>query len=218
MLVLSLIPLCSTLVFSLISHFSRRMSKKRPNRNTPFQSRHAVEFGLQICERDAGASSTVVKTVCRFCKVFGKEEAVVERKCRHSDCVKYFKAPFWKENFSSHNKRMHSSKWTKYCELDSGANNSFFDIGSSSGSQATIHVFSGPHTLPFRALIDKDIVDIIIGNMIFHPVDMVGITRARLIASFVPTLDSSEDAVESGNISQYAIIVNNTNQFQLVAQ
>ena len=109
-LVFSLIPLCSTLLFSLISHFSCRMSKKRPKRNTPFQSRHDVEFGLRICERSAGASTTVVTRVCQFCKVFGKEEAVVGSKHSCSECVKYFKAPFRKENFSSHNKRMHSAK------------------------------------------------------------------------------------------------------------
>ena len=63
-----------------------------------------------------------------------------------------------------------------------------------------MHVFSGLHTLPLRALIDKDIVDIIIGDMMFHPEDMVGITRARLLASFVPTLDSSEDAADAGNV------------------
>ena len=64
---------------------------------------------------------------------------------------------------------MHSYKWTDYCELDSGAKNSFFDISSSSGPQATMHEFSGPHNLPLRALIDKDIVDIIIVDIMFHP-------------------------------------------------
>ena len=81
-----------------------------------------------------------------------------------------------------------------------------------------MHVFSGPHTLPLRALIDKDIVDIVIGNMMFHLEDMVGITRAHPIVSFVPTLDYSEDAADAGNVSRYAIIVGNTKQFQLVAQ
>ena len=194
------------------------MSKKRPKRNTPFQSRHALEFGLRISKRSAGASSTVVTVVCRFCEVFGKEESAEERKRSRLDRVKYFKSPFRKDNFSSHIQRMHSSKWTEYCELDSGAKNSFFDIGSSSGSQATMHAFSGPHTPPLRALIDKDIVDIIIDNMMFHPEDMVGITRARLLTRFVPTLDSSEDAVYAGNLSRCTIIVGNTKQFQLVAQ
>ena len=150
--------------------------------------------------------------------MFGKEEAVLEMKRSRSDRVKYLKAPFRKENSSSHNKRTHSAKCTEYCDLESGANNSFLDIGSSSGSQATMYAFFGPHTLPLRALIDKDIVDIIIGDMMFHPEDMVGINRARLLTSFVPTLDSSEDAADAGNVSRYAIIFGNTKQFQLVAQ
>ena len=135
-----------------------------------------------------------------------------------SECVKYFKAPFLMDNFSSHNKRMYSAKWTEYCEMDTAAKRYFFNIGSSSGSQATVHAFSGPHSLPLRALIDKDIVDIIIGDMMFHLEDMDGITRARLLTRFVPALDSSEDAADAGNVSRYAIIVRNKNQFQLVAQ
>ena len=99
------------------------MSKKRPKRNTPFRSCHDVELGPRICERSAGASSTVATKFCQFCEVFEKEEAVVESKRSSLDRAKYFKALFWRENFSSHNKPMHSSKWTKYCDLDSGANN-----------------------------------------------------------------------------------------------
>ena len=93
----------------------------------------------------------------------------MERKRSRLDRVKYFKAPFRKENFSLYNKSMHIAKWNKYCELDSGAKNSFFHIGSSSGSQAMMYVFTGPHTLPLCELVDKDIVNIIIGDMMFHP-------------------------------------------------
>ena len=78
-------------------------------RNTPFQIHHAVEFGLQICERSAGASITVVTTVCQFCKVAIKEEAVVGRKRSFLDRVNYFKAPFRKDKYSSNNRRMHSA-------------------------------------------------------------------------------------------------------------
>jgi hypothetical protein len=34
----------------------------------------------------------------------------------------------------------------------------------------------------------------------------------------VPTLDSSEDAADAGDVSWYAITITNTKQFQLVAQ
>jgi hypothetical protein len=67
-------------------------------------------------------------------------------------------------------------------------------------------------------MLDKDIVDIIIAEMIFHPEDMDGITRARLLEGFVPTLDSSEDAADADDVSRYAITVTNIKQFQLVAQ
>ena len=39
-----------------------------------------------------------------------------------------------------------------------------------------------------------------------------------LIARFVPALDSSWDAADAGDISWYAVIIINTNQFQLVAK
>ena len=113
---------------------------------------------------------------------------------------------------------MHSAKWTEYCDLDSDIKKLLFNIGSSSGSYETMHAFSGPHSLLLRALIDKDIVDIIVGGIMFHPEDMDGITRARLLTSFELTLDSSEDVAYAGNVSWYASIVSNTEQYHLVAQ
>jgi hypothetical protein len=68
-------------------------------------------------------------------------------------------------------------------------------------------------------MIDKDIVDVIFGEMMFHREDMDQITRARLLESFVPTLDSSsQDAADAGDVSRYVITVTSTKQFQLVAQ
>jgi hypothetical protein len=81
-----------------------------------------------------------------------------------------------------------------------------------------MHVFAGPRPPQLRVLIDKDIVDVIIGEMMFHREDMDGIIRALLLESFVRTLDSSEDAADAGDVSRYAITVTNTKQFQLVAK
>jgi hypothetical protein len=50
-----------------------------------------------------------------------------------------------------------------------------------------MHAFAAPRTPQLRVLIDKDIVDVIVGEMMFHPEDMDGITRARLPESFVST-------------------------------
>ena len=82
-----------------------------------------------MCKCSAGAIPVVVMAVCRLCKVFGMEEAVVVRKLIFPDRVKYFKAHFLKDNYSLQNKRMHIPKWNEYCDLDSGAKKSFLDIG-----------------------------------------------------------------------------------------
>jgi hypothetical protein len=176
------------------------------------QAHHVDEFGLRICERAVGNSTAVATTACRFCEVFGKEESEVGMKRGRSERVKYFKAPFRKENYSSHHRRMRSAQWAEYRELEPSAKNSFFDIGTISGSQTTIHAFAAPRTPQLRVVIDKDIIDVIIGEMMFHHEDMDGITRARLLESFVPTLDSSEDAADAGDVSRYAITVSHQHQ------
>jgi hypothetical protein len=93
-----------------------------------------------------------------------------------SEGVKCFKDPFRKENYSSHHRRMHSTQWAEYRELEPSAKKSLFDIGTISSSQTTMHAFSAPGTPQLRVLIDKDIVDVIIGEMMFHPEDLDGIT------------------------------------------
>ena len=59
-------------------------------------------------------------------------------------------------------------------------------------------------------------MDVIIGDMIFHPEDMDGVSRTRLLTSSVSTPDSSEKA-DAKKVSQYAIHVN-TKQFLLIVQ
>jgi hypothetical protein len=167
------------------------------NRDTPFQAHHVDEFGLRICKRAVGYRTAVATTACRFCEVFGKEDSEVGMKRGRSERIKYFKAPFRNENYSSHHRRMHSTQWAEYRELEPSEKKSFFDIGTIPGSQTTMHAFAAPRTPKLRVLIDKDIVDVIIGEMMFHPEDMDGITRARLLESFVRTLDSSEDAADA---------------------
>lgn len=91
-----------------------------------------------------------------------------------SERIKYFNAPLRKENYFLHHERMHRAKWGEYCGVDADEKKTFFELCRSSVSQATMHAFFEPCALPLRALIDKDIVDTVIGDMMFHPEDMNG--------------------------------------------
>ena len=76
-------------------------------------------------------------------------------KCSDSEHVKYSNVTFLKENYNFHNLRMHIDKWTKYCELGAGANNSFFNIVSIYGLQTTLYAYAGPLRLPLCTLINR---------------------------------------------------------------
>lgn len=74
-----------------------------------------------------------------------------------------------------------------------------------------------PRSRPLHVLIDENIVDVIIGEMTFHSEDMGGISWARLLTSFEPTLDSSDEDSDNG-VTLYVINVSNRKQFLLVTQ
>ena len=52
----------------------------------------------------------------------------------------------------------------------------------------------------------------------FNPEDLDVITQAPILAIFFLKIDYSEDSVDDGNASRYAIIVINTRQFNPVAK
>ena len=64
---------------------------------------------------------------------------------------------------------MHLGKWTEYCDLDAGVQKSFFGVSSGSRRQAAMHAYVGTNNTPLCALINTDIVKVIIGDMMFHP-------------------------------------------------
>ena len=93
-----------------------------------------------------------------------------------------------------------------------------FDIGSGSHGHATIHAYVGPHTVPLYPLIDKGIVEVIIGDITFHPNDMGGVSWDHIISTFVATFNSSEDVADAGDSSRYKINIINIKHFMLIAQ
>lgn len=73
---------------------------------------------------------------------------------------------------------MHSTKWLEYCGLDAAEKNIFFEFGSRSSSHITMDLFIRPHAFPFCVLMNKYIVDIIIGNKMFLSEDLNVVSRS----------------------------------------
>ena len=81
-----------------------------------------------------------------------------------------------------------------------------------------MHAFGVPRSQPLHVLIDQGIVDVILDDIMFHPEDINGVSRTRLLSSFVSTLGSSEKA-DAKKVSRYAAInSSNPKQFLLIVQ
>lgn len=106
-------------------------------------------------------------------------------------------------NFASNNKRMNITGWGEYCKLDAGSRKSYFDIGTGSSGQTTTHEFFAYRSIPLRTLVDKGVVDVIIGDIMLHLDDMDGVNGARKLRKFKGTRDASEDTADAGDISWY---------------
>ena len=79
---------------------------------------------------------------------------------------------------------MHKSKWIYYYVLGAGANMPFFDIGSIPALQKTMYVYVGTLSFTLVMLIDKEIVNIILGDMVINSENFYGITRACLLVIY----------------------------------
>ena len=169
-----------------------------------------------MCERDA-STMTVVSVSCQFCLHFGREEKIgAKRKVTAN--ITYFRRPFRADTYSRHLLSQHSTHWQTYRELTKEQKTVFFENDAPvvhrntlkshfGGSQAAVHYFA-----------NKDIVDIIIGEMLFHPDDSNDdVTKERALAIFENVIGQEEDEQDSDlQTDSYRMNIKNPAQFQRV--
>ena len=195
-------------------HFVVRMPPKK--RSTPFNQSHCLEYGVKVCQVDP-ALRVVLLVACLFCIHFGREVKVGQK--RKATCnTKYFKRPFRKDNYNLHMEGQHSGCWSVYHSLSKEDKAKFFDENAPVVHQNTIKShFSGTQA-PVHWFVNKNIFDVIIGEMLFHPDDLnEKVTKERALAIFEDVLQPVENADDS-DLQQdpYHVIVKNQAQFNLV--
>jgi Zn ribbon nucleic-acid-binding protein len=64
---------------------------------TPFQCKHALEFGLEIIELEKKGNMPIVTSVrCMFCMYHGRDVELASHKRKSTNNIHIFKAPFIK--------------------------------------------------------------------------------------------------------------------------
>ena len=169
-------------------------------RETPFQSQHEIEFGLQVVQRHPKLS-TVVSVRCQFCRYFGKEEKAGAKRAR-TQIEKCFTAPFRPELYRSHVTGQHPEKWAQYSSFTDADKKDFFEKKVPFNNTLAAH-FSGEGVLKFK--VKKNIVTDLIGGLFFNEDDE---DEAKSKA-----LEMFEDVDESENTE---VTIKSTRLFRLV--
>ncbi len=130
-------------------------------------------YGLKVAYCDP-KSSKVTGLQCRFCITFGWEEKVGS-KCKAATTVQGWSHPFYYDNIENHLCNQHSGQWALYQALESSYRRiSFFDdVLVAFKNSIKVHFPSSSLGAERQIVcnIEKDIVDTIVGNMMFNPED-----------------------------------------------
>lgn len=169
-----------------------------------FQDSHIIEYGLAITERDIHTKE-VISVRCNFCSIFGREEKnSATRQRQQTTLIKYFKRPFRAEHYRRHVMDPHPAAWSSYQALPLDAKLTHFDDKIQHTN--TISTSFGPAQTPLNFDIDRAIVDVIIGDMFFHPDDHGQAGQKVALKLFN----------KNENADGYKVIISNPLQFQLI--
>jgi len=142
-------------------------------RSSGYVKDNDVHYGLKVAHRDP-KSSKVIGLQCCFCIAFGREEKVGS-KCKATTTVQGWNHPFRYDNIENHLRNQHSGQWAIYQALESSFEcTSFFnDVPVAFKNSIKAHFPSSSLGAKRQIVYDikKDIVDTIVGDMMFNPED-----------------------------------------------
>lgn len=179
-----------------------------------FKHDHAVQYGLKVTARHVG-TGRVSSVTCRFCIVFGREDNVGAKRKRTTN-AKYF-TTFRADGYKRHLEGQHQEKWAQYQQLSTSEEKEAFfsDVATPYANTLAAH---GCSTRPLEFNINGPIVDVIIGELLFHPDDVEGVTRQRALSLF-SKLESADSA--NGDLAErdiYRVVVKNAKRFNLLVK
>ncbi|CAK9869333.1 unnamed protein product [Sphagnum jensenii] len=146
------------------------MSEKR---SSGYVKDNDVRYGLKVVHHDP-KSSKVIRLQCHFCIAFGREEKVGSKR-KAVTTVQGWSHPFHYDNIENHLRNQHSGQWAVYQVLESSSERtSFFnDVSVVFKNSIKAHFSTSSLGVERQIVydIEKDIVDTIVGDMMFNPKD-----------------------------------------------
>ena len=141
-------------------------------KTTPFQEKHALEFGLELIKTGKGGAQTVRCLICTYDrrdKVEVGSSTACNRKSRVD--IKYYKKLFAPQNYRSHNMMQHGKTWAEYSEMCNAEKREYF-TGKTKIVNTLHHCLDVQgDTMEFK--VSPPIIETIIGDMFFRNDEML---------------------------------------------
>ena len=181
------------------------MISKETKRKGLFKDSYTIDYALKITERHIHTRQ-VLSARCLFCIYVGREPKPHDHERVRQSTInsKDFKPPFRTELFRKHHEKQHLSIWRQYQSASEQDKSTFFD--DYTVYENTLFAKFQPAQTPFTFDIDAPIIDIIIGDMFFHPDDHGGTSHSNALRLFQ----------QNDNTDGYKVTRNNSLQFGLI--
>jgi hypothetical protein len=146
------------------------------NRASEYVKDNDTRLALRVSTRAANGRLQVTGLQCRFCIAFGRKEKVGAKR-QASTTIQGWMHPFRYDNIESHVSGQHPTKWVEYKWFDSIVEcQTFFDDVPVAFKNSIKGHFSSSYLGAERQFvfnIEKDIMDVIVRNMMLDPTDIV---------------------------------------------
>jgi hypothetical protein len=135
------------------------MTKSHGSWQLSYRRKYALEVIRQegVCVKEAR---------CKFCKYFGRQVLLNNRKCGPCRIDQFYAVPFHADLMLKHVEGQHTVKWAEYVALLSGEQDSFFD--SVQPRANTMYHYIDMEGDEINLVVSIEIVDVIIGEMLFR--------------------------------------------------
>ncbi len=201
-------------------------SKKK---TSPWQPAYKQKLGLRVTNRDV-KTSAVIEAVCSFCKYFGRQVDMANRKRAARVANQTYGPDFRVDVMTKHMESQHHEKWNEYQALSPSEQLKFFDEIVSRNN--TLHQYIEIDGDELTLKISNAVVDTIIGELLFRPEDEMAALEhddgealdpniaehaARLIKLKRNALLLFKPNCEADDGS-YIVMIKNVKRFQLIIE
>ncbi|CAK9203931.1 unnamed protein product [Sphagnum troendelagicum] len=137
-------------------------------KTSPWQPAYKQKLGLRVTNRDV-KTSAVIEAVCSFCKYFGRQVDMANRKRAACIANQTYGPDFRADFMTKHMESQHHEKWNEYQALSPSEQLKFFDGIVSRNN--TLHRYIEIDGDKLTLKMSNAVVDTIIGELLFRPED-----------------------------------------------